>query len=119
MAGLEVLVEQRRREGRPAPEEGNARDRQEFLGPAQSLLTFLDDAFRANLGESEPEALTGPPAAETADLRARQLATQVRLARRLPDYWQRFEAYRVEFAGRRLGATPPSRGGWLRRLFGS
>src|SRR5262249_46228683 len=113
MAGLEVLVEQRRREGRPAPEEGNARDREEFIATAQRLLAFLDDAFRSNLGESDPA-----PGAESADVRARQLAMQVRLARRLPDYWQRFEAYRVEFAGRQLGTTPESRG-WLRRLFGS
>lgn len=116
MAGLEVLVELRRRENRPPPEEDSARDREEFLAMAESLLTFLDDAFRAD----QPEALAPTTsAADAADaVRARRLTGQVALARRLPDYWQRFEAYRVAFASRRLGAATQSRG-WLRRLFGS
>jgi hypothetical protein len=67
-------------------------------------------------------------AAEAAgsDARSRALLGQVLLARRLPDYWQRFETARLAFFDARMGAaTPESSGdksgdkGWLRRLLGS
>ncbi len=49
--------------------------------------------------------------------RERLVAGQVFLARRLPDYWQRFEAYQAAYAKARL-ETPGPRGRWLGRLFG-
>jgi hypothetical protein len=45
------------------------------------------------------------------------MATQVALARFLPDYWQRFDAVRLEYAAGRSASSGESRG-LLRRLFG-
>lgn len=117
MAGLELLVELRRRDHRPAPEEGNARDREEFRAMAESLLAHLDQALRASLSEDERQGFERARAAD-ADARGRMLSGQVFLAKRLPDYWQRFEVHRAAFAERGLGATGQGPG-WLKRLFAS
>ena len=45
------------------------------------------------------------------------MATQIALARSLPDYWQRFDAVRLEYAAERAVSGGESRG-LLRRLFG-
>jgi hypothetical protein len=116
MAGLELLVKLRQRRGRPALEEGSASDRREHEALVAELLAHLRRAFGDEIAEPERRA---PAEAETLtpDARAQALADQVLLAKRLPDYWQRFEAHRAAYAGIRLSERVEA-AGWLRRLFG-
>lgn len=116
MAALEVMVEARKRHQRAAPEESNAHDRAEFHATAEELLEYLDRAFRASLGAADLAAVDGAARAAPGEVHAQRLAGQVLLAKRLPDYWQRFEAHRAEHAAGRLGSAQAA--GWLRRLFG-
>ena len=108
MAGLKLLVDLRARHGHPAPETSSETDRREFEALAVDLLAHLQSAFHAELERAEVAHPSG---------RARLLAGQVLLARRLPDYWQRFERYQTAYAGARL-AAPASRSSRLGRLFG-
>ena len=115
MAGLKLMVELRRRHGRPAPETSSDADRREFEQIATALLRHLRDALRAELpadnrGEMERAEASGQEPRESA------LAGQAFLARRLPDYWQRFEVHAAAYARARLEAPEPRRG-WLGRLF--
>ncbi len=116
MAALEVMVEGRKRHQRAAPEESNAQDRTEFHATAEELLEYLDRAFRAALATADLDAVEAAARAASGEVHAQRLAGQVLLAKRLPDYWQRFEAYRAEHATGRLGSAQAA--GWLRRLFG-
>ncbi len=113
MAALEVMVEQRRREGRPAPEEGSARDRDEFQAVTASLLAHLDQALAGPASADELPQTAHTPGADRRDA---MLTSQVLFAKRMPDYWQLFEVHRAAFAEQRLGA-PSRKPGWLRRLF--
>jgi len=116
MAGLELMVERRRRLGRQPPESSSAADRREFEETARELLAHLRDAFH---GEITPEQRAEIERIEAgAEESARLLTGQALLARQLPDYWQRFEAYRAGYAQSRLEA-PASKGGWLGRLLRS
>jgi len=115
MAGLETMVEARKRAGRPAPEDGNAGDRDELLATIDGLLDHLHEALGRALPLEERPGFEGAQQG-AAHSRDGRLAGQVCLAKRLPDYWQRFEAHRVEFARKPLGGTGE---GWLKRLFGS
>jgi hypothetical protein len=105
---LEALVNARRAANRPAPAADNAGDRADYQTHVSAFLRLLAAEVR---GEP-PRART--PAA--ADEDARLLATQVALARTLPDYWQQFETL-----GARYLAEPPTSGGQgrstLARLF--
>jgi hypothetical protein len=116
MAGLALMVDLRRRHGRPAPDTSSDADRREFEQTAVDLLSHIREALRADLATEEREELERAEASHR-EPRERLLAGQVFLARRLPDYWQRFEAHQAAFAKTRL-ETPESREGWLRRLFG-
>jgi hypothetical protein len=115
MVALKLMVDLRAATGRPAPETTSTADRAEFEAGARALLAWLRDAYAAELppdlrpsfDEAEASAAGQP---------ARLLEGQVWLARRLPDYWQRFERYQSEYAAQRL--ADPSRPGWLKRLFG-
>jgi hypothetical protein len=116
MAALDVVVEVRKRAGRRAPEDGNARDRDEVLAVAGSFLDALHERLSPALPEDARPAFdaamsTGP------DERTRRLTGQVFLSKRMPDYWQRFEGVRADFTRERLGSTPQGPG-WLRRTFG-
>ena len=115
MAALELMVEARKRDRRPSPEENNPRDRAEFHATAEEVLEHLHRAFRDRLSAAEIEGFEAASRATTGDGHAELLAGQVFLAKRLPDYWQRFEAVRAELASARVGAA--SSEGWLRRLF--
>ena len=53
---------------------------------------------------------------ELDELRLLRSDSQAFLAKRLPDYWQRFEAHRAAHAQARLSETVES-AGWLRQLF--
>jgi hypothetical protein len=115
MGALKLMVDLRAATGRPAPEPTSTADRGEFEAGSRALLTWLRDAYVAELpaelrpGFDEAEAAAG-------DQPARLLSGQVWLARRLPDYWQRFERYQDQYATQRL--ADPSAPGWLKRLFG-
>jgi hypothetical protein len=114
MAGLGLMLDLRRVEGRPAPEDGNAADIAELHLRALELLTGVAAAFRAELAAESRSALAATERTAT-DERARLLAGQVHLARTLPDYWQRFEAHRTAYCQARLSA-PTAPGSWIRRI---
>lgn len=115
MAALKLMVDLRAATGRPAPETTSSADRAEFEATARASLAWLRNAYLADLPTDlrpafeEAEATGG-------DERARLLAGHVWLARRLPDYWQRFETYQRRYAEHRL--AQPGGAGWLKRLFG-
>jgi hypothetical protein len=112
MAALELLVENRKRRDAPAPEATSASDRDEFRRLAQRLLEHLDRAL-APLAPAPPArgaAAATPPDPVPA------LARQVSLARTVPDYWQRLDTLRREFAQGVLSGDAPQPG-WLQRLF--
>jgi len=115
MSALKLMVDLRAARGRPAPESTSPADRAEFETTSRALLAWLRDVYVAELpadlrpGFDQAEAAAG-------DEPARLLAGQVWLARRLPDYWQRFERHQRHYAERRL--ADPGGPGWLKRLFG-
>lgn len=117
MASLDLLVALRAKAGRPAPEDGNERDRAELSALAFDFLAHLRAALAAALAEADRGALEGAERA-AADAQARALAGHAFLARRLADYWQRFEAGRQAFAESRLTSFGQDKG-WLKRIFGS
>jgi hypothetical protein len=117
MAALKLMVDVRERHGRPAPETTSAADRQEFEELSAGLLAHLHHAFLAEIPPADRAEVERATAA-APDARPNLLDGQVLLARRLPDYWQRFEAHEAEYARARL-ADPPRRDGWLSRLFRS
>jgi hypothetical protein len=115
MGALGTLVETRKREGRPAPEESSARDREEFQAMAAALLAHLDQAFGPGLADDTRAGLDRARSTG-ADPHASRLAGQVFLAKRLPDYWQQFDEYRQAFAQLRASSAEPT-SSWLKRLF--
>lgn len=115
MAALKLMVDLRVATGRPAPESTSTADRAEFEAGSRALLGSLRDAYLAELPTDLRPSFDEAEAA-AGDEPARLLTGQVWLARRLPDYWQRFERYQRQYAERRL--ADPSGPGWLKRLFG-
>lgn len=113
-AGLDLLAELRRLRREPPPVADSAEDRAEFQALVAGLLARLEAAIAAGL-DADARGRLAPP--EAADPGARGLAVQAALAKLLPDYWQRFESVRDEFAAeqKRLAAARP---GLLGRLFG-
>jgi hypothetical protein len=116
MAALELLVGVRQKAGHPAPEEDNPRDRAEWVTLSGDLLAHVRATLRGELGEADRAAMDAAEAAGT-DVRSRVRLGQVILARRLPDYWQRFDTARLAYFEAQLGATSTDKG-WLRRLLG-
>jgi hypothetical protein len=82
---------------------------------AEALLAWASDAYVADLPTDLLRSFDEAEAA-AGDQPARLLTGQVWLARRLPDYWQRFERYQGQYAAKRV--ADPSAPGWLKRLFG-
>jgi len=115
-ACLELLVEARRARNLPPPVADSAEDRAEFERLVRVFLGRLKASITAGLGVEERRHLAPAPPG-TRDEGARLLAVQVSLARLLPDYWQRFEAVKNEFAAEQT-LPPRGRGGLLGRLFG-
>ncbi|HUO63530.1 MAG TPA: hypothetical protein VMT97_07495 [Terriglobales bacterium] len=115
MAALHLLVELRKRHGRPAPESDNRDDRDEFNALAAHLLAYLGEAFAAELDTDQRRGLDQATAGNF-DARERGLRGQVYLSRQLPDYWQRFETHRAAHAEARF-STPTRPDGLFRRLF--
>ena len=115
MATLKLMVDLRAARGHPAPETTSTADRAEFEAGSRALLTWLRDAYVAELPADLRPSFEQAEAA-AGDEPARQLAGQVWLARRLPDYWQSFERYQRQYALRQL--ADPAEPSWLKRLFG-
>ena len=115
MAALKLLVDLRAATGRPTPESTSTADRAEFEAASRALLGWLRDAYVAEL-PPELRARFDEVEAAAGEEPARLFGGQVWLARRLPDYWQRFERYQRQYAEQRL--ANPGGPGWLKRLFG-
>lgn len=98
---LDALVRDRRARGLPPPAADSPADREEFARSVREFLERLD---------ADIAGLPGARRETTGDL-GDLLATQVRLAKELPDYWQRFEAIGASYAGE------PSTSGGERRSF--
>ncbi len=117
-ACLELLVEVRRARSLPPPVADSAEDRAEFDRLVLGFLGRLETSVTSGLAAEELRRLApAPPGAR--DEASRLLAVQVSLARLLPDYWQRFEAGKNEFAAEQKRLPPPGRGRLLGRLFGA
>jgi len=82
---LQALVAGRAARGLPPPAADSPADRREFDAHVRALLASLD----AEVEAGSPAPAAGEPAA--------LLARQVRLARALPDYWQRFESLSARY----------------------
>jgi len=114
---LDLLVRSRRERGRPMPVADSAADRAEFEALAGAFLRHLRTAMGDGGAEMQASEVTAVEAGAPREGHARLLATQVAFAKRLPDYWKRFEAAQGAFASDAL-APETERGGWLERLFG-
>jgi hypothetical protein len=117
---LEAMVQSRQAGGLPAPAADSARDRAEFDGRVETFLTRLADMMLPTLDAEERRSLAASGRAADDQL-TRLIAVQVALAKRLPDYWQRFEQVRIAYAAEAGGSAAPSGGdrpGWLDRLLG-
>ena len=87
---LDALVNARRAAGRPAPAADNADDRAEYRAHVTAFLRLLDRELPGS-ADARPEQPGG------VDEEARMLAVQVAHARRVPDYWQQFEAISARY----------------------
>ena len=138
-ACLDTLVRVRQAKQLPPPQADSAQDRAEYHAEVRRLLERLDAQLAGLIDEPIPPVRDR----ERTDLRERQradagdgqhadpqdgtageggsasrlMSTQIALARALPDYWQRFDAVRLEYAAERAASGGESRG-FLHRLFG-
>lgn len=115
-ACLDTLVRVREARQLPAPVADNERDRAEYQSEVRLLLERLD-AYFAPFVQEDVRHLTARAPQVAGDPVAALMATQVALARFLPDYWQRFDAVRLDYTAERSASSGESRG-LLRRLFG-
>jgi hypothetical protein len=113
---LEIMVAARRAHGEPAPAADSSSDRQEF---SRGVGAFLERLQTELLGSAPAAVRQKAEAAATSagDVLGRLLATQVELAKGLPEYWQRFDEIRAAFSRERLASGGERRRG-RRRLFG-
>jgi hypothetical protein len=116
---LEALVQRRRARGLPAPTADNDDDRREYTEHVRAFLALLERELTVDLDAEQRRRLasTGPARDDEAH---RLTNLQVALARRLPDYWQRFETISARYLADPAlpGSGGESRGGLLGRLFG-
>lgn len=111
---LDVLVRSRRARGLPAPAADHPADREEFTQSVRDFLERLGAQIAGALSEEERHRLGDVlPRGDVEQL----VAVQVRLAKELPDYWQRFEAIRASYAGE-TALSGGERRPFLQRLFG-
>ena len=122
---LDALVRSRRARGLPPPEATSPDDRRAYTDHVLAFLERLRRDIAPALSAEEQRKVAGATEGP-GDAQARLLATQVALARLLPDYWQRFEAISTGYLsgandGRPEGGDAPSSResrGLLSRLFG-
>lgn len=112
---LDALVSARKIRGLPPPAADNDADRAEYGAHVVAFLRTLHTHLGPGIiADGKPMS----EVAEASDEPTRLLAAQVELAKRLPDYWQRFELMRARY----LAEPPPPSGGERRsvlaRLFG-
>jgi hypothetical protein len=110
---LDALVSARKMRGLLPPAADNDADRAEYGAHVLAFLRILDTQLAPGLlRDSASEA------PRASDEPTRLLSEQLELAKRLPDYWQRFELMRARY----LAEPPPPSGGERRsvlaRLFG-
>jgi len=115
-ACLDTLVRVRRARQLPPPQANSDQDRAEYQSEVRQLLERLDAQLAGVVGEDLSVRAMRAGQRE-GDPLARLMATQIGLARTLPDYWQRFDVVRLEYAAERSVSSGESRG-LLRRLFG-
>jgi hypothetical protein len=112
---LDALVTARKMRGLPPPAADNDADRAEYGAHVVAFLRILDTHLAPGM-IADGKRMTGVSA--PSDEPTRLLTGQVELAKRLPDYWQRFELMRARY----LAEPPPPSGGERRsvlaRLFG-
>jgi hypothetical protein len=125
-ACLEALVRGRRARGLPAPVADSPADKQAYEAGVVTFLRLLQHEIAAGL---TPEARRKLDEPVPADEETRLVTVQVRLARTLPDYWQRFDAIRARYLAEAAQEGPSGSGpcdvrsggegrGLLARLFG-
>jgi hypothetical protein len=116
-ACLDAMVHARRACDAPFPGADNPGDRAEFMARVETFLERLRLAIVTDLSDEQRRRLGAGIGALGAEVSA-AIDLQVRLAKELPDYWQRFEAVRLgdpDMA--RLGrASGGPSGGERRRL---
>jgi hypothetical protein len=113
---LEALVRTRRAAGLPPPAADSAADKRAYMDNVLAFLRRLRVEVPTGLTPEQQDKVVGGTGTP-GDEHARLVATQVSLARLLPDYWQRFEAISERYL---TGPDAPSRreGGLLARLLG-
>ena len=113
---LQVMVESRRASGAPPPAADNAEDRAEYSAGVQAFLEKLQAELLPQ-AEVDAQRKAREASARSSDAVESLMASQVSLARQVPDYWQRFEAIRTAYTRERL-ASGSQRRSRLGRLFG-
>lgn len=112
---LDVMVQARRRRGRPGPVAASAGDRHEFEVGVRAFLERLSADLGPALGLQQRPRAQKAFAGAGGEAVAQLVARQVALAKTLPDYWQRFDAIRLAYTAERL-ASGGERRGLLGRL---
>jgi hypothetical protein len=112
---LEALVRERRSAGLPPPAADNDADRRDYTRHVAAFLLLLDRDLHGTLDADERRKLSAPTGG--GDESGRLMRVQVALARRLPDYWQRFDAARAHYLAE-PGASSSEGRSLLARLFG-
>ena len=115
MAALKLMVDRRTATGRPRPRAPAPptvpSSRPARVPSSRGCATRTWPSCRRTCARAStrprPPRATSPRACSPG---------QVWLARRLPDYWQRFERYQRQYALEQL--ADPAGPGWLKRLFG-
>jgi len=118
-ACLDLLVRVRQEHGLPPPVADSTADREEFEALVLAFLGRLEAvlATGAEATDADRSSQAAPTSStRTADM-GRLVAAQVRSAKLLPDYWQRFEAVKEAFTAEQRQASP-ARAGLFARLFG-
>jgi hypothetical protein len=115
---LEALVRDRRARGLPPPAAESADDRRTYTDNVLTFLRLLRRELTPALSADEQRKAVGAAEAP-GDEQARLIATQVTLARTLPDYWQRFETVSSGYLAGLDAASGREGRSLLTRLFGS
>jgi hypothetical protein len=113
---LQALVQRRRSTGDAAPEPDNPADRAEYEAHVLAFLRLLARDLTAGV-DRDTQRIAQAAGADARDESSRLVGHQVVLARRLPDYWQRFEVVSARYLDA-PHASGGAGGGMLRRLFG-